>query len=313
MDEQLRNQAPMHRPRRTLRSRWLRLNRNVLVPWLFILPILLVHIFVVAIPSFQGLYFSLTDWNGIGKAEFIGLENFRTMLFDDSQFIEAVSNNLTWLAFFLTVPFFLALLVSSLLAKVQRFGMLYRTALFIPYLIPSVVTTMIWRNLMNPRTGVGGQLKKVGIDGLDIAFLGRPDTALLSVAFIDNWHYWGFLMILFLTAMQSIPPSLYDAAKIDGATQWQEFRYVTLPGIRPVVVFMLMMTAIWSFLVFEYVWILTQGGPAGSTEVLGTLIYKNAFTRFEAGYAAAQGIMISLFAGFVILIFLTLRRLGWDI
>jgi raffinose/stachyose/melibiose transport system permease protein len=185
--------------------------------------------------------------------------------------------------------------------------------LFIPYLLPSVVTATIWSNLMNPRLGVGAQLAAFGIQGFDIAYLGRSDTALLAIAFADNWHYWGFLMVLFLTAMQSIPPELYDAAKIDGANRWQEFRYVTLPGIRPVVLFMLMMTAIWSFLVFEYVWILTQGGPAGASEVLGTLVYKNAFNRFEAGYAAAQGITMSMFAGVIVAMFIFLRRRGWEI
>ena len=136
--------------------------------------------------------------------------------------------------------------------------MFYRLAVFIPYILPSVVTANIWQNLLSPRRGVGAQLASVGIPGLDIAFLGRTDTALLAIAFVDNWHYWGFLTILFLTAMQGISASLYDAAKIDGANRWHLFRYVTLPGIRPTLLFMLMMTAIWSFLVFEYVWILTQ-------------------------------------------------------
>jgi raffinose/stachyose/melibiose transport system permease protein len=120
-------------------------------------------------------------------------------------------------------------------------------------------------------------------------------------------------MVLFLAAMQNIPPDLYDAAKIDGANRWQEFRHVTIPGIRPTLVFMLMMTAIWSFLVFDYVWILTQGGPAGSSEVLGTFLYKQAFNRFEAGYAAAIGLTMSLFAGMIIGVFVTLRRRGWEI
>jgi raffinose/stachyose/melibiose transport system permease protein len=255
----------------------------------------------------------MTDWSGIGAANFIGLENFRKLFFEDQAFGRALSNNIVWMLFFLTVPFILALTAASLLARIRRGGMIYRTILFIPYLLPSVVTATIWRNLMNPRLGVGAQLAKVGVPGLDIAWLGRSDTALLSIAFADNWHYWGFLMVLFLTAMQSIPMELYDAAKIDGANRWQEFRYVTLPGIRPVVLFMLMMTAIWSFLVFEYIWILTQGGPAGASEVLGTLVYKNAFNRFEAGYGAAQGVTISLFAGCIILMFIFLRRRGWEI
>jgi raffinose/stachyose/melibiose transport system permease protein len=131
--------------------------------------------------------------------------------------------------------------------------------------------------------------------------------------FADNWHWWGFLMILFLTAMQNIPMDLYDAAKIDGANRWQEFLNVTLPGIRPTVMFMLMMTAIWSFLGFDYVWILTEGGPAGSSELVATYLYKQAFQRFEAGYAAAIGITISAIAGFIATLFAILRQRGWEV
>jgi raffinose/stachyose/melibiose transport system permease protein len=106
---------------------------------------------------------------------------------------------------------------------------------------------------------------------------------------------------------------LYEAARIDGANRWDEFVHVTLPGIRPTVIFMLLMTSIWSFLVFDYIWILTQGGPAGSSEVLGTLVIKTAFNKFDAGYAAAIGMTMSFFAGVFLFIFLGLRRLGWEI
>jgi raffinose/stachyose/melibiose transport system permease protein len=287
--------------------------RRVFIPWLFILPILLLHLLVVAYPSLSGVYYAMTDWSGMGEAKFVGLDNFRRLFTNDPDFLSALKNNLIWLAFFLTVPFALALFAASLLAQVKRGALFYRLALFIPYILPSVVTASIWRNLLSPKNGVGAQLANAGIPGLDIAFLGRSDTALLSIAFIDNWHYWGFLMVLFLTAMQAIPLDLYDAAKIDGANRWQLMRYVTLPGIRPTILFMLMMTAIWSFLVFEYVWILTQGGPAGSSEVLGTLVYKQAFNNFEAGYGAAIGLTISAFAGGIIFIFVVLRRFGWEV
>lgn len=298
---------------RTARRSRYRLMTDIVIPWLFILPILIVHVLVVALPALSGVYYSLTEWSGIGEAKFIGLENFRRLFFEDEGFRRALGNNVVWMLFFLTVPFALALLASSLLARVRSGGMAYRTLLFIPYLLPSVVTAMIWRNLMNPRMGVGAQLAQLGIPGLDVALLGRSDTALLSIAFIDNWHFWGFLMVLFLTAMQAIPMELYEAVKIDGAGRWQEFWHITLPGIRPVVLFMMMMTAIWSFLVFEYIWILTQGGPAGASEVLGTLVYKNAFNRFQAGYGAAQGVTISMFAGMIVLSFVYLRRRGWEI
>ncbi len=287
--------------------------RRVVVPWLFILPILAVQVTVVLIPSLSAVYYALTDWSGIGEAEFVGLQNFVDIFTDDPDFVQALRNNLLWLSFFLTVPFALALAAAGLLAQVKRAGLLYRFVFFLPYILPSVVTANIWQNLLSPERGVGAQLAKVGVSGLDIAFLGRSDTALLSIAFIDNWHYWGFLTVLFLTAMQNVPADLYDAAKIDGADRWQGFLNVTLPGIRPTLVFMLMMTAIWSFLVFEYVWILTQGGPAGSSEVLGTLVYKQAFQQFEAGYAAALGLTMSAFAGAVVLVFLVLRRRGWEV
>lgn len=284
--------------------------RTVILPWLFILPVVIIHLLVVIGPSVAALYYSLTDWSGIGSAEFVGLENFRELLFSDRNFRQAFQHNVLWLGFFLTVPVILALAAAALLSSVRRGGMLFRTVLFIPYILPSVVTAFIWRVLLSPRRGIGAQL---GVEWLSHPFLGDPRTSLLSIAFVDNWHWWGFLMVLFLSAMQSIPPELYDAARIDGANRWQEFRHVTIPGIRPTLVFMLMMTAIWSFLVFDYIWILTQGGPARSSEVLGTYLYKQAFNRFEAGYAAAIGLTISSLAGVIIGLFTHMRRRGWEV
>lgn len=287
--------------------------RKTVIPWLFILPIFLLHLVVVAGPSVSAFYYSMTEWSGLGEAEFVGLENFRELILEDTNYRRALVNNLVWLSFFVTIPFILALITAALLAQIRRGSMFYRTSLFIPFILPSVIVASIWRNLLSPSVGLGGQLVKAGIPGLDIAFLGNTKTALLAIAFVDNWHFWGFLMVLFLAAMQNIPADLYDAAKIDGANRWQEFRHVTIPGIRPTLAFMLMMVAIWSFLVFEYVWILTQGGPAGASEVLGTLIYKQAFNRFEAGYAAAIGLTMSLFAVIIIGFFALLRRRGWEI
>ena len=291
----------------------IRIWRTIIVPWLFVLPILLIHLVVVAGPSLAAIYYSMTDWSGMGSARFIGLENYRKLIFEDSTFRRAFGNNVTWLAIFLTVPFILALTAATLLAPIKRGSMFYRTALFIPYILPSVITASIWRNLLSPSIGIGPQLKLMGLGGFDQAFLGKSSTALYAIAFVDNWHWWGFLMVLLLAAMQNIGRDVYDAARIDGASRWQEFVHVTIPGIRPTLVFLLLMTAIWSFLVFDYVWILTQGGPAGSSEVLGTWLYKNAFNRFEAGYAAAIGLTMSLFAGAMISVFAILRRRGWEI
>jgi raffinose/stachyose/melibiose transport system permease protein len=287
--------------------------RRKVVPWLFILPILLLNIAVVAGPAISSLYYSMTDWNGVGAAKWVGLENFRQLFFHDDSFRHAFRNNIIWLLMFLTVPIAIALITASFLAPIRRGALFFRLSLFLPYVLPSVIVAFIWRSLMNPERGLGAQLADHGIHGLDRAFLGDPGTVLGAIAFVDNWHWWGFLMVLFLAAMQNIPPDLYEAARLDGANRWQEFRDVTIPGIRPTLVFMLMMTSIWSFLTFDYIWILTQGGPAGASEVLAVLVYKNAFQRFEAGYAAAIGLTMSLLVGCVISIFLVLRKRGWEI
>jgi raffinose/stachyose/melibiose transport system permease protein len=296
--------------------------RKKIVPWLFILPITILYTLVVIGPALSSIGYSLTDWSGIGDADFIGLENFRKLIFEDDGYRQAFGNNIAWMLFFLTVPFALSLIVASLLAGIKRGAFAFRTALFVPYIFPSVVVASIWANLLSPRNGIGAQFAKssvgqwaesLGAPTLDRAFLGNPDTALLSIAFVDNWRFWVFLVVLFLAAMQGISPSLYDAAKVDGANWWQEFYHVTLPGIRPTLVFMLMMVAIWSFLVFDYVWLLTQGGPAGSSEVLGTFLYKEAFNRFEAGYASAVGLTISFFAMLIMGIVVWMRRRGVEI
>jgi raffinose/stachyose/melibiose transport system permease protein len=113
--------------------------------------------------------------------------------------------------------------------------------------------------------------------------------------------------------MRTIDPELYDAVKVDGGSRWREFRDVTLPGIRPTLVFVVLLTIIASLLVFDYVYIITQGGPAGSTEMVGTLLYKQAFELFEAGYAAAMGVTMTILSVFIMIIYRVLQRRGWDI
>ncbi len=287
--------------------------RRKVVPWLFVLPILLINMAVVLGPALAAIYYSMTEWTGIGAAKWIGLDNYRRLLFDDPSFRHAFRNNLIWLVMFLTVPIALALIAASLLAPLKRGALVYRMGLFLPYVLPSVVVAAIWRSLLNPDRGIPNVLTDLGVPGFDRALLGDPSTVLPSIAFVDNWHFWGFLMVLFLASMQYIPADLYEAARLDGASKWQEFRDITIPGIRPTLVFMILMTSIWSFLTFDYIWVLTQGGPAGASEVLSVLVFKNAFMNLEAGYASAIGLSMSLFVGVVIGIFILLRKRGWDI
>jgi raffinose/stachyose/melibiose transport system permease protein len=287
------------------------LTRRTVVPWLFILPVLTLHLAIVSGPAVSALYYSLTEWNGLGPARFIGLENFARIL-ADPQYGTALGNNLRWMVFFMTVPFALALVSAAALAPVKRGAMFFRTALFLPFVLPSVVIANVWRYLLAPDAGIPAALRGLGLPGFDVALLGQSSTALWCAAFVDNWHFWGFLMVLFLTAMQGVPNELYEAVRLDGATKAQEFWYVTIPGIMPTLVFMLVITASWSVLTFDYIWLLTQGGPAGSSQVLSTLVFMS-FNHFEAGYAAALGLSMSLLALLILSMFAVLRRRGWEV
>ena len=287
--------------------------RRLLVAWAFMLPLVAVNLLVILGPSVATVYYSFTDWSGLGAAEFIGLENYRD-IFSDADFYGALWHNVFWTVFFLTVPIAMGLLGAFLLSRITRFQMFFRVAFFVPYVVASVVNAALWQNILDPERGIGSALAGIGIPLLDgVSFFGDQQLALPTVAFVDNWHWWGFVVLLFLTAMQSVDKELYEAAKMDGAGRWKQFLHVTLPGIRPTLVFVVLMTIISSLLVFDYIYIITQGGPAGATEVVATLMYKEAFQRFEAGYAAALGLAMSFVGGLIVLVFLYLRRRGWEI
>jgi raffinose/stachyose/melibiose transport system permease protein len=286
--------------------------RRKLKPWLFLSPLLLINALVIAGPMVGTIFYAFTDWPGLGPAHFTGLENFRR-LFTDAVFWRAFSNNLIWTLLFLTVPIGLGLLGASLLRPVKGGQLFFRTAYFIPFVLASVVNAQIWRNILNPSIGLGVQLSRLGFTGADIKFFGDERVVLYTIAFVENWRWWGFLVVIYLAAMKGLDSKLYEAARLEGASRWQEFWYVTLPSIRPTLILTLLITIIFSFLVFDYVYILTRGGPANASEVLSTMAYKAAFARFEAGYAAAIGLTITIICLIVGLFFVGLRRKGWYI
>lgn len=280
--------------------------------WSFILPLLIINLIIVIIPSVFGLLLAFTDWSGYGPINFIGLDNF-SKLFQDAIFFKSLSNNLIWTALFLTVPIAVGLLGAYMLSGIKRGQILFRVIFFLPYVFASVVNTQIWRQILHPRVGIGPILADYGIPFLDFPIFGTRETALFAVAFVDGWHFWGFLVILYLAAMTAVDAELYEVARLDGASRFQQFRFVTLPSIRPTLVFTILMITIWSSLVFDYVFIMTGGGPANSSEVMGTYLYQNAFQRFDVGYEASVGVMMSLWVMLAVAGFVYLRRRGWDI
>ena len=271
-----------------------KVKKSHLVAYGFILPAFIIHLCIITLPSLSTLVMSLFDWNGLGKAEFIGFDNFVEIFTKDSVVKLAVIHNLEWLAVFVTVPLILGFIVAILVSRIKRFQMFLRTVYFMPYVISAVVAGRIWTAYMNPFYGLNTIFGKMGFEKLSkVLWLGEPKIALFSVAFVDNWHWWGFVMVLFLGALQQVDPTLYEAARVDGANGLQELIHVSIPGIRQTLAFVLIMTIMWSFLTFDYVYVMTNGGPANSTEILATWIYKNAFVKYRAGYANALCVLQS--------------------
>jgi len=272
----------------------LRARRINWVPYLFVLPALVIHIVLVSGPAISTLVMSFYEWNGLGNPVFIGWQNFQE-IFRDKIVAIAIRNNLKWLSIFITVPIILAFVVSMTIVRARRGQMFFRTVYFIPYVISAAVAGKIWSAYFNPYYGINSIFKIWGwTDLAKTLWIGDPKIALYSVAFVDNWHWWGFVMILFLSALQQIDTSLYEAARVDGANWRQELLHISIPGILPTIAFVLIMTVMWSFLTFDYVYVMTYGNPANQTEILATWIYKNAFVKYKAGYANALCVVQSV-------------------
>ncbi|MBS4210499.1 sugar ABC transporter permease [Bacillus sp. FJAT-50079] len=286
--------------------------RKRLLPWLLLSPALLLLLLVVGGPIVGTLWLSFTNWDGIGSAEFIGLKNF-TSLINDKVFYAALLNNVKWMAFFLTIPVIAALSIALLVSKVNYGQKFYRVMVFLPYIVATVVTAKIWLWLYNPYVGINVILKNWGLENIALSWLGDSKIVLYAVALADGWHFWGFLVVLFLIALQQLDSSLEEAAIVEGANKVQVFWSVILPQLRPTFVLIYMLLIIWSFAAFDYVFVMTQGGPGSASELLATYMYKLAIYNQQPGYASAVAMTMGIFSIIVILGFGYLKKKGWDV
>lgn len=302
-------QAPLGIPQRRPESRRRSVRRRRrIVAFLFLLPAIAVNLLVIGGPGASSFFYAFTDWNGFTPAKFTGTDN-AVRLASDEDFWNAIGHNFIYMVFFLTVPLAMGLAGAFMLSRVRRGESLFRVLFFIPYLIASVVNAQIWKNLLDPTAGIAAQLNKVGIHVLDdVYFFGDSSLALPSVAFVDNWHFWGFLVVLFVAAMQGVDRSRFEAARMDGANAWQEFWHVALPGIRPTLMFAIMMISLWSLLAFDYAYALTGGGPAGSSDLVSLLVNRTAFGSLEAGYAAFMALAMATLGAAFLVVFAIIRR-----
>jgi raffinose/stachyose/melibiose transport system permease protein len=283
--------------------------RRDLSGWFYVAPSLLINCLFLLFPVFATLWMSLTSWNGLESPRWVGAANFLE-LFDSQPFWGAAVNNAKWTVIFLTVPIALALLVAAALLRVRRLGFL-QTLFLVPYILPTVVQARVWQGMiLNPETGLFGWLGKHGINIPDPLI--STTFSLYGIAIVNLWAWWGFLTVIFFAAFRQIDRSLLEAAQVEGADFWQQLIHIQIPLIKPTVLFMLIMTFVWSFLVFDYVYVLTDGGPAGSSEVLSTLAFRYGFERFEFGKAAAISACAGLLGMLAISFYLWLQKKGFE-
>jgi len=242
-------------------------------------------------PMVGTAWVSLQDWNLIRPARFVGLANFRE-LWHDEKFHRGLFNTLYYLVGYIPLVTLGGLAKAVLLNTRVKLVSLFRAMYFLPVITSWVVVSLLWRWLLNPKDGlVNFLLRKVGIHGP--GWWTDSTWAMPSVILASAWKDFGFVMVILLAGLQSIPETLYEAARLDGAGAWRQFRLVTLPLLTPSMFFVLVISLINGFQVFDQVWVMTpNGGPGGSTSVVMEQVVKNTFDYGRAGYASAMSIVL---------------------
>jgi multiple sugar transport system permease protein len=272
----------------------------------FLAPSLLGLLLFTISPILASLGLTLFEWDLLTPPQFVGLNNFRRLLADDD-FWRALANTLRFIITYIPLVMVFSLGIALVLNQKLKGLIFFRTAFFIPVVSAWVAIALLWKWIFNPRFGlVNFMLGLVGIEGP--AWLFDPQWAMFAVVITSVWKDIGFLMVMFLAGLQGIPEVYYEASSIDGATNWQRLRFITLPLLSPTAFFALIISLINSFQVFEQVWIMTEGGPAGSTSVIVELIVKNAFSYGRMGYASALSWVLFLLVFVVTLTQMRLQR-----
>jgi multiple sugar transport system permease protein len=266
----------------------------------FLLPSLLGLLTFAVVPILSSLLLTLFDWDLLTPPRFVGLGNFQRLV-ADRNFWSALGHTLYYIAGYIPLVMVIALAVAVLVNQRLRGVVLVRAAFFVPVVSAWVAVALLWQWIFNPKYGLLNYLLSlVGVHGP--AWLFDPQWAMPAIILTSLWKDIGFVMVMLLAGLQGIPSQYYEAAAIDGASRWQQFRSITLPLLSPTIFFALTISLINSFQVFDQVWVMTGGGPAGATSVLVEQIVKNAFSYSRMGYAASLSwvLFILVFAATII-------------
>jgi multiple sugar transport system permease protein len=253
---------------------------------LFLLPALIPLVAFRLFPMVASLLVSLTEWNLLRPPVFVGIANYVEVL-TDPKFHKALSNTLYYMVGYLPLVLIGAITIAVLLNSKLKGSTFFRGIYFLPVVTSWVVVALLWKWLLSPEGGIVNYLLSlVGIQGP--GWWTDPNWAMPAIIIASVWKDLGFNMLILLAGLQAIPEHLYEAATIDGASRWQKLRYVTLPLLTPSILFAMVLAMIGAFQVFDQVWVMTEGGPAGATTVVMEQVVKNAFKYGLMGEASAM-------------------------
>lgn len=258
-------------------------------------------------PSISGFYYSLTQYNLLGRPRFIGIGNF-TRLFSDELFWNALGVTVQYVVLNIGFQTVIAVGLALLMHRLTR-STLLRGALLLPWLISNVIAAMLWFWLLDYQIGLVNQFFE-WMGASRVSFFGDEAWAIPTIAFVNVWRHMGYTALLVFAGLQTIPTYVYEAASIDGSSEWNSFRRITLPLLRPVLAMILVITMTGSFQVFDTVAVTTAGGPVNASRVLQFYIYQKGFAQGEFGYASALSVILFLILAAVSFVQLKMLRAG---
>jgi raffinose/stachyose/melibiose transport system permease protein len=266
------------------------------------LPAILIYSTFVIYPLTSAVRYSFTQWDGIGEKEFVGFSNY-VQIFQSPELLASIRNSLSLIVFFSVFPIFFGLLLANFIVRIrtQKIRSITQVVLFFPQILPLAASGIAW-SWMYANNGLVNQfLRAVGLESWTQSWLAGFSTALPAVGIIGAWVLTGFCSVLLSTGISKIDPSLYEAARIDGANWWSEFRNVTIPGLRQEISVLITVTTIAALSSFDIIYVTTLGGPGSSTLVPGISIYRLAFTQSAVGLASAFGVVLMAIVILIIL------------
>ena len=264
---------------------------------ILVAPVMLMVGVFFLFPLVNALYYAFVDFDGLNPAPpFVGLDNF-TEMFRDDRVWAALQNNAIWILIGTVAPLVIGLALALLMWSVRRGSTFYRVAFFLPYVLPQVAIGVVWSWIYDPIRGwLNWILGLVGLEKWETGWLGNPDTALYAVLGTAIWATSGFVFVIFLSALRNVDVELVEAARLDGANNLQRLWYIVLPQIMPIFLMVTTITLIGGFSVFDIIFVMTGGGPAGATDVLGTYAYSNAFELSRISYGTTLALLITVLA-----------------